>query len=70
MGKDGAAELKTMNERGAVTIAQDRQSSVVYGMPGEAVRLEAASYVLPPGRISDLLVSLAKKPPGARSEWS
>ena len=36
MGKDGAWELKLMKEQGAVTIAQDRDSSVVHGMPGEA----------------------------------
>jgi two-component system chemotaxis response regulator CheB len=36
MGKDGAAELKLLREHGALTIAQDRASAVVYGMPGEA----------------------------------
>ena len=46
MGKDGAQELKRMKEAGAVTIAQDKESSVVHGMPGEAISLEAATYVL------------------------
>jgi two-component system, chemotaxis family, protein-glutamate methylesterase/glutaminase len=46
MGTDGAAELKRMNSLGAITIAQDEQSSIVHGMPGEAIRIGAASYVL------------------------
>lgn len=60
MGKDGAEELKEMKEKGAVTIVQDKETSVVYGMPGEAVRLGAAAYVLSPDRISAMLESLAK----------
>jgi len=58
MGKDGAEELKRMREKGAVTIAQDQESSVVHGMPGEAIRLEAATYVLPPNRIAAALANL------------
>jgi len=38
MGRDGAAELKVMKDRGAITIAQDEASSVVHGMPGEAIK--------------------------------
>lgn len=60
MGKDGAEELKLMRDKGAVTIAQDRDSSVVHGMPGEAVSLEAASYVLSPAEIAAALAGLAK----------
>jgi len=59
MGKDGAAELKVMRKAGAVTIAQDRESSVVHGMPGEALNLGAASYVLSPEQIATALASLA-----------
>lgn len=58
MGKDGAEEMKLMKEKGAVTIAQDRESSVIYGMPGEAIRLGAATYVLSPGGIAAALISL------------
>jgi two-component system chemotaxis response regulator CheB len=61
MGKDGAAELQSMKMRGAVTFAQDGESSVVHGMPGEAIRLEAATYVLPPEKIVAALQSLVKK---------
>jgi len=67
MGKDGAEGLKEMRDRGAVTIAQDADSSVVHGMPGEAIRLEAATYVLPPSRIAAALASLAHNR-GAREE--
>lgn len=60
MGKDGAEELKLMKENGAVTIVQDKESSVVHGMPGEAIKLGAASYVLPPEKIAAVLVNLMK----------
>ncbi|MBI5658270.1 MAG: chemotaxis-specific protein-glutamate methyltransferase CheB [Nitrosomonadales bacterium] len=59
MGRDGADELKLLRESGAVTFAQDKESSVVHGMPGEAVRLDAAMFVLGPQEISPLLVKLA-----------
>jgi two-component system chemotaxis response regulator CheB len=42
MGADGARGLLTMREAGAWTLAQDEASSVVWGMPGEAVRMGAA----------------------------
>jgi two-component system chemotaxis response regulator CheB len=61
MGRDGAEELKVMKEKGAITIAQDEESSVVHGMPGEAIKLGAATYVLPPEGITALLVELVKK---------
>lgn len=58
MGTDGALELGTLKERGAITIAQDRESSVVFGMPKEAIRLGAATYVLPAERIAGVLLKL------------
>ncbi len=58
MGKDGGAELGLMKAKGAVTFAQDKESSVVYGMPGEAVELGAASYVLSPDNIAAVLTTL------------
>ena len=60
MGKDGAEELKLLRDKGAVTIAQDRDTSVVHGMPGEAIHLEAASYVLSPDEIAAALAGLPK----------
>jgi two-component system chemotaxis response regulator CheB len=62
MGKDGAAELRQLREQGALTIAQDRASSAVYGMPGEALRLDAAMLVLEPPEIGKLLQRLAADP--------
>ena len=56
MGKDGAAEMKTLRNMGAATFAQDRESSVVWGMPGEAVRLDAAEHVGSPAAIASLLL--------------
>lgn len=66
MGKDGAEELKLMREKGAVTIAQDQESSVVHGMPGEAINLDAAMYVLSPGEIAAALGNLVKERRGDR----
>jgi two-component system chemotaxis response regulator CheB len=55
MGRDGARELQLMRAAGALTVAQDEESSVVHGMPGEAIRLGAAALVLSPDRIVALL---------------
>lgn len=58
MGKDGAQGMKEMQEAGAYTIAQDEKTSVVWGMPGSAVKLGAANYILPLGRIARKIMSL------------
>jgi two-component system chemotaxis response regulator CheB len=58
MGRDGARELKMLRDLGAVTIAQDEQSSIVFGMPYEAVKLGAATYVLPLERIAPALIEM------------
>ena len=47
MGDDGARGLLEMKEAGAVTIAQDEATSVVFGMPQEAIKLEAVDRVVP-----------------------
>jgi two-component system, chemotaxis family, response regulator WspF len=47
MGNDGARELAELKARGWHTVAQDRSTSVIYGMPKAAVELNAASEVLP-----------------------
>lgn len=56
MGRDGARGLKEIRERGGRTIAQDKASCAVYGMPKEAVRLGAAEEVLPLDRIAPTLI--------------
>lgn len=60
MGRDGADELLRLKEKGAVTFAQDKESSVVHGMPGEAIKLDAATYVLAPDKIAAVLTDLAR----------
>ena len=60
MGKDGAVALKEMREAGSPTIAQDEATSVVWGMPGEAVALGAAAEVLPLGKVAARLCALAE----------
>jgi len=61
MGKDGAEGLKLMKDKGAVTIVQDENSSVIFGMPKAAIELDAATYVLPSERIAAVLASLTNK---------
>jgi two-component system chemotaxis response regulator CheB len=59
MGRDGADELKLLRDRGATTFAQDKDSSVVHGMPGAAIKLDAATLILQPEKIATVLTSLA-----------
>ena len=66
MGKDGAAGLLDVHRSGGLTIAQDEISSVVFGMPGEAVRLGAAQHVLPVDQIGPTLGRLATAEVGSR----
>jgi two-component system chemotaxis response regulator CheB len=51
MGRDGAEGMRRLAQAGAFTVAQDEASSVVFGMPGAAVALQAAREVLPLSRI-------------------
>jgi two-component system chemotaxis response regulator CheB len=58
MGSDGAEELLALRNSGAETFAQDMQSSVVHGMPGEAIKLGAAKHILSPEQIAITLTSM------------
>jgi two-component system chemotaxis response regulator CheB len=58
MGRDGAQGLLALRNAGAVTIAQDEATSVVYGMPREAALLGAAEKVLPLREIGPALSAL------------
>src|SRR5688572_18915955 len=55
MGRDGAQGLLAVRRAGGATIAQDEESSVVFGMPGEAVRLSAAIQILPLDKVAPAL---------------
>ena len=59
MGDDGARGLKEMREAGARTIAQDEATCVVYGMPKEAVKLDAAERIMPLGDIPHAILAVA-----------
>ena len=60
MGTDGAQGLLAMRRAGAKTIAQDESSCVVYGMPREAKRLDAACIVTPLNEIPGILLRALK----------
>lgn len=66
MGRDGAAGLLAVRRAGGATIAQDEATSVVYGMPREAVLLGAAERVLPLSEIGPALGALAGFRPQGR----
>jgi len=58
MGKDGTVELKNLFDLGAFTIAQDEMSCLVYGMPGEAVRIGAVCKIIPSKEIASEIINL------------
>lgn len=61
MGSDGARGLKALYDSGAFTIAQDQASSVIFGMPEQAIRLGAASVVVGLDHIPDRIVEWARR---------
>ena len=58
MGSDGVEEMRMLRELGAVTMIQDRDSSVVWGMPGEAAKIDAADFIAPPSELAEILAVL------------
>lgn len=58
MGDDGARGLLELKETGAQTIAQDEKSCIVFGMPKEAIKLDAAEYILPLDKIAEKVLKL------------
>ena len=62
MGADGAAGMKVLHDAGAITIAQDEASCVVFGMPKEAIALGAARRIVPLDQIAQTLLALVAAP--------
>ena len=61
MGADGARGMLEMHRAGALTLAQDETSSVVWGMPGEACRLGAVDHLVSLSKMSAKLLELLEK---------
>ncbi|MBU1078557.1 MAG: chemotaxis response regulator protein-glutamate methylesterase [Spirochaetes bacterium] len=61
MGRDGASGLLELKKAGAQTLAQDRESSIVYGMPEEAVKIGAVDYELDIYKIPEKLIEILNK---------
>lgn len=68
MGRDGAEGLGAIRRAGGLTVAQDEATSVVFGMPREAIELGAAERVLPLDQVAPTLIALApaRAPHGGR----
>jgi two-component system, chemotaxis family, protein-glutamate methylesterase/glutaminase len=62
MGRDGAAGLLEIRRAGGLTIAQDEETSVVYGMPREAMLIGAAERILPLAHIGPSFAALVEAP--------
>jgi len=60
MGKDGALGMLKLKNQGAITVAQDESSCVVFGMPREAIALNAAIHVTPLEKIADKIIESFK----------
>ncbi|MEN8178006.1 MAG: chemotaxis response regulator protein-glutamate methylesterase [Pseudomonadota bacterium] len=63
MGDDGAEGMGEMKQAGSTTIAQDEKSSVVWGMPGEAVKRGYVDEILPLSQIGRRLIELVNQAP-------
>jgi two-component system chemotaxis response regulator CheB len=57
MGSDGAMGLKNLRARGGRTIAQNEQTSIIFGMPRAAIELDAAELVLPLDEIAPAIMN-------------
>jgi len=61
MGRDGAEGMQAIAEVGGITIAQDEESCVIFGMPKQAIELGAARYILPLNDIAHTLMRVLRK---------
>jgi two-component system, chemotaxis family, protein-glutamate methylesterase/glutaminase len=62
MGADGAKGLHHMRQAGAPTIAQDENSSIVFGMPMEAIKCGAAEMIVPLNQVAATMMRMAQQP--------
>jgi len=60
MGNDGAAALADIKRAGGITVAESEETAVVWGMPGEAVKMGGACVVLPNYKIAEFLIKAVK----------
>lgn len=60
MGKDGSIGVRNISKRGGFVIAQDKDTSVVYGMPKAAIESGCVDVILPFNKIADKLIDLVK----------
>ena len=60
MGSDGALGLKQLKDSGSKTIAQNEATCVVFGMPKEAIKLNAADFIEPIDNISNKLIHMTR----------
>lgn len=67
MGNDGAAGLKEMHDAGALTIAQDEVSCVVFGMPREAIKLGGADRIVPLEDIAAAIIAAVEAEASVRA---
>jgi two-component system response regulator WspF len=70
MGRDGAEGLLKLRESGALTIVQEKESCIVYGMPKAAVQRGAALQILPPEEIAFELIQWSKEKTGKPAEFN
>ena len=61
MGDDGAEGLLKIKNEGGFTIAESQETAIIFGMPGEAIRINAAERVLPSWQIPSFLIELLQK---------
>ncbi|MEO5361416.1 MAG: chemotaxis-specific protein-glutamate methyltransferase CheB [Nitrospirota bacterium] len=58
MGRDGADGMLSISQAGGATVVQDKESSIVFGMPDQAIKLGAAKYVLDINKIGRFLAKI------------
>lgn len=61
MGDDGAEGLLKIRQEGGFTIAESEETAIIFGMPGEAIRLNAAERVLPSWQIPSFIIQILQK---------